>query len=149
MKSLVSIMTVSSFHTKLILMLKDINIIDGCSLWSLFQCIVYFLKPQFYYHMAVKMINCCSYQPRWTPCFRRWPHPSMRAAQPASSCQFSSARIVAVSCCFRPTWPSFSPDPLTLLHLLRESLHPHSWVRNIYQAQKHVFCHLHTFLGSN
>lgn len=81
----------------------------------------------------------CSRLPRWTPCSRGWPRPLMRAARPVSSSRFSSARTVAVSCCFRPTWPSFSPDPLTLPRLHRESLHPHSWVRPFTKPKCLVF----------
>lgn len=81
------------------------------------------------HYMALNMINCPFYPPRWTPCFSVWPHPSMRAARPASFCQFSSVKTVAASCCFPPTWPSWSPDPLTLPHRHRESQHLRSWVK--------------------
>lgn len=66
---------------------------------------------------------------RWILCFSGWLHPLMRAALLVSSCRYSSVRTAAVSCSFRPTWPSSSPDPCTLLHPRRRFLHLPSCVR--------------------
>lgn len=107
---------------------------------------IFFLSSVLTSSSPVKTVTVCSSPLRWTPCFIKWPHPLTRAAQPASSCRFSSVRTVAASCCFHPTWRSFSPDPPTLPHLRSRCLHPHSWVRNILYGQKHLRLHLHPFV---
>lgn len=69
----------------------------------------------------------------------------MRPAQRVSSCLFSSARTVAVSCSFPLTWSCCSPHHRSLLQLHRAFLHPHSWVQVFFSKNNYVLLFIFFF----